>query len=72
MIAGVLTDQCVDMAVRDGADRGYLVTCVTDACAAPTPERHEGALRAFGGYCWLADTDAVEARFRALAHRAAA
>jgi len=40
------------MAVRDGADRGYLVVCVADACAAPTAERHENALRAFGGYCW--------------------
>jgi nicotinamidase-related amidase len=25
VVAGILTDQCVDMAVRDGADRGYLV-----------------------------------------------
>lgn len=71
VVAGVLTDQCVDMAVRDGADRGYLVTCVADACAAPTPERHENALRAFGGYCWLAGTDEVERRFRALAVQAA-
>ncbi|MQT11196.1 cysteine hydrolase family protein [Segnochrobactrum spirostomi] len=66
VIAGVLTDQCVDMAVRDGADRGYLVTCVGDACAAPTPERHEGALAAFGGYCWITDTETVAARFDAL------
>lgn len=66
VVAGVLTDQCVDMTVRDGADRGYLVTCVADACAAPTPERHETALKAFGGYCWVADTATVEARFQAL------
>lgn len=66
IVAGIMTDQCVDMAVRDGADRGYLVTCVTDACMAGTVERHEGALRAFGGYCWLADTDTVVARLRAL------
>ncbi|MCX5512784.1 cysteine hydrolase [Kaistia algarum] len=66
VVAGVLTDQCVDMTVRDGADRGYLVTCVTDACAAPTPERHAGALKAFGGYCWLADTATIVDRFVAL------
>jgi nicotinamidase-related amidase len=66
VVAGVLTDQCVDMAVRDAADRGYLVTCVGDACATVTPERHATALKAFGGYCWLADTDTVVARFEAL------
>ncbi|TIM59217.1 MAG: cysteine hydrolase, partial [Mesorhizobium sp.] len=26
IVAGIMTDQCVDMAVRDAADRGYLVT----------------------------------------------
>ena len=66
IITGIMTDQCVDMAVRDAADRGYLVTCVTDACATATPERHEGALKAFGGYCWLADTDTVIERLKAL------
>ncbi|OJT95602.1 cysteine hydrolase [Metarhizobium album] len=66
IITGIMTDQCVDMAVRDAADRGYLVTCVTDACATATPERHDGALEAFGGYCWLADTDTVIERLKAL------
>jgi nicotinamidase-related amidase len=67
VVAGILTDQCVDMTVRDGADRGYLVTCVSDACASPTPERHANALKAFGGYCWVTDTGTVAARFDALA-----
>jgi nicotinamidase-related amidase len=67
IVTGIMTDQCVDMAVRDGADRGYLVTCVSDACWAATKERHETALRAFGGYCWTADTDTVVARLAALA-----
>jgi nicotinamidase-related amidase len=67
IVAGILTDQCVDMAVRDGADLGYLVTCVADACAAPTQERHEQALRAFAGYCWTAQTADVVARLDALA-----
>jgi len=66
IVAGTVTDQCVDMAVRDAADRGFLVTCVSDACATYTQERHEGALRAFGGYCWISDTATVEARLRAL------
>lgn len=66
VVVGIMTDQCVDMAVRDAADRGYAVTCVHDACAASTVERHEIALKAFGGYCWLADTDEVERRFHGL------
>jgi biuret amidohydrolase len=66
IVVGIMTDQCVDMAVRDAADRGYLVTCVSDACAAANQERHDGALKAFGGYCWVTDTDTVVARFEGL------
>jgi nicotinamidase-related amidase len=39
---------------------------VSDACAAATQERHDIALKAFGGYCWVTDTDTVVARFQAL------
>jgi nicotinamidase-related amidase len=69
VIAGIMTDQCVDMAVRDAADRGYRVTCVADACAAATQERHETALSAFGGYCWLSDTATVVERFNGLGRK---
>jgi ureidoacrylate peracid hydrolase len=51
IIAGCLTDQCVDSAVRDACDLGYLVTVPTDACATLTPERHEWSLRNNSGYC---------------------
>lgn len=51
IVAGVLTDQCVDSAVRDACDLGYLVTIVTDACLSQTRERHEWALRNNRGYC---------------------
>jgi nicotinamidase-related amidase len=71
VVAGVVTDQCVDMAVRDGADRGYLVTCVKDACTTYTEARHDGALKAFGGYCWVTDTAEVVRRFEALAPKKA-
>lgn len=67
IVAGVVTDQCVDMAVRDAADRGYLVTVVDDACATYTQERHDAALRAYSGYCWTASTDTVVSRLNALA-----
>lgn len=55
-VVGMLTDQCVDMAVRDGADRGYFMVCVPDACATYTEARHDAALAAFGGYCRTTNT----------------
>ncbi len=66
IIAGVITDQCVDMAVRDAADRGYLVTVVNDACATYSEQRHDAALRAYSGYCWTTDTDTVVSRLNSL------
>jgi ureidoacrylate peracid hydrolase len=51
IIAGCLTDQCVDSAVRDACDFGYLVTVPTDACLTLTPERHEWSLKNNRGYC---------------------
>jgi ureidoacrylate peracid hydrolase len=51
VISGVVTDQCVEGAVRDGCDLGYLVTLITDACATYTAERHTNSLRAITGYC---------------------
>lgn len=56
-MTGFLTDQCVDHTVRDGADRGYYMTCVHDACAAETKARHEAALEGFRGYCRMLSTD---------------
>lgn len=64
IIAGIVTDQCVDMAVRDAADRGYLVTLVEDACATYTAERHHACLNAIKGYCWITDTETVLGRLR--------
>lgn len=67
IVAGVVTDQCVDMAVRDAADRGYLVSMPEDASATYTQERHDNAIRAYKGYCWITDTDTVVARINAIA-----
>jgi biuret amidohydrolase len=67
LISGVVTDQCVDMAVRDASDRGYLVTLAEDACATYTQARHDNALKAFGGYCWVTDTETVLGRLKDLA-----
>lgn len=50
-VTGFLTDQCVDHTIRDGADRGFHMICVSDACATDTRIRHAAALNAFKGYC---------------------
>ncbi len=50
IIVGALTDQCVDSAVRDACDFGYLVTVATDACATQSQDRHEWSLRNNRGY----------------------
>jgi nicotinamidase-related amidase len=50
VVIGLLTDQCIDHTVKDAADRGYRVVCLTDACQAETAERHAEALGCFRGY----------------------
>jgi nicotinamidase-related amidase len=55
-VTGFLTDQCIDHAVKDGADLGYYMTCVHDACAAETEARHDAALSCFKGYCRMLST----------------
>src|SRR5271154_4050202 len=50
-VVGFLTDQCIDHAVKDGADRGYYMTCIPDACMAESETRHAAALSCFKGYC---------------------
>ncbi len=59
VIVGVLTDQCIDSAVRDACDLGYLVTVVEDACATHSAERHDWALSNNSGYCRQVTTDAL-------------
>ena len=68
---GLLTDQCVESAVRDGCDLGFLMTLVDDACATYSQERHDATLRAIKGYCRQRKTDAVLAELTAERKRAA-
>ena len=58
-ISGLITDQCVESAVRDACDLGYLVTLVSDACATYSQERHDHALQEIKGYCRQVTTDAL-------------
>jgi len=64
ILSGIVTDQCVESAIRDACDLGYLVTQVTDACATYTQERHDFSLRAIKGYCRQRTTDQVIAELQ--------
>jgi ureidoacrylate peracid hydrolase len=61
IIAGLMTDQCVESALRDACDLGYLVTLVTDACTTNSAERHEQSLIGTRGYCRQRRTDELVA-----------
>jgi ureidoacrylate peracid hydrolase len=71
MVMGLLTDQCVESAVRDACDAGYLVTLIEDACATKSQERHDATLRAIKGYCRQRKTDQVLAELSAPRQQAA-
>jgi ureidoacrylate peracid hydrolase len=71
MVMGVVTDQCVESAVRDACDLGFLVTLIDDACATMSQERHDGTLRAIKGYCRQRKTDQVLAELQSWRREAA-
>ena len=59
IISGLITDQCVESAIRDACDLGYLVTQVTDACLTYSQERHDNSVSAIRGYCRQLTTEAL-------------
>ena len=65
VLSGLLTDQCIESAIRDGADLGYLITQVTDACLTHSAERQENSLRAITGYCRQRTTAEILEELRA-------
>jgi nicotinamidase-related amidase len=64
MVMGIVTDQCVETAVRDGCDRGFLMTLIDDACATYSEQRHKESLIGFKGYCRVRTTDQVVEELR--------
>ena len=65
LVMGMMTDQCVETAVRDGCDRGFLMTVIEDACATYTQHRHHEALAGYKGYCRVRTTDRMVAELTA-------
>ena len=57
VISGLITDQCVESAIRDACDLGYLVTQITDACLTYSIERHSRSIDSIKGYCRQITTD---------------
>lgn len=67
VIYGICTDQCVETAVRDACDRGFLVTLVPDCCAAGDPVREANAIAALDDhYARCRSTEALLAEFSAV------
>ena len=61
VVVGIAADQCVESAVRDACDLGYLVTLVPDACATYSADRQAASETALAGYCrQLTTTELVE------------
>eukprot|EP00397_Hematodinium_sp_SG-2012_P024275 GEMP01025275.1.p1 GENE.GEMP01025275.1~~GEMP01025275.1.p1 ORF type:complete len:248 (+),score=61.14 GEMP01025275.1:45-788(+) len=56
VICGQLTNQCVESAVRDAADLGYLVTVIEDGCAARSKDEHERGLANMRGFARIIST----------------
>ncbi len=59
VISGLITDQCVESAIRDACDLGYLVTQVTDACLTYSQQRHDNSIATIKGYCRQLTTAAL-------------
>ena len=69
IVTGLMSDQCVESAVRDACDFGYLVTLVTDACTTKTGERHEQSLIGIQGYCRQRTTEQLVTEIETAARR---
>ena len=67
IVAGVVTSGCVEVAVRDAADRSFVVTLVEDATATWSDDMQRSAIRAMQEiYAKVKTTDEVLSRLAAL------
>ena len=65
IVVGVITSGCVEVAVRDAADRGFAVTLVEDACSTWSEEMERAAIRAMSEiYAKVLATDDVVSLLR--------
>ena len=59
VVTGIVTNQCVESAVRDAADLGYLVTLVEDAVATHSQSDHEQSLKNMRGFARICSHEVV-------------
>jgi nicotinamidase-related amidase len=65
IVVGVITSGCVEVAVRDAADRGFVVTLVDDACSSWSEDMENAAIRAMSEiYAKVLSTDTVASLLR--------
>ncbi len=58
VIVGVLTNECIETAVRDASDKSYSVYLVEDGTAAFNEDLHRSSLRTLDGvYCTVVKTE---------------
>jgi ureidoacrylate peracid hydrolase len=69
VLSGLLTDQCVESAIRDACDLGYLVTQITDACLTITEDRHNNSISTIKGYCRQITSEQLVDELAGLTHR---
>ena len=60
LVCGQLTNQCIESAVRDAADFGFLVTVVEDACASKSHEEHSSGIHNMKGFARVLTTAELE------------
>jgi nicotinamidase-related amidase len=66
IVTGVVTNMCVEGAARTGAELGFDVILVDDACAAWSPEIHKASLRSLELlFCHVLNTGQVIERIKA-------
>lgn len=68
VLSGLLTDQCVESAVRDACDLGYLVTQVTDACLTVNEPRQNNSIDTIKGYCRQVTTAELLQELKEVSH----
>jgi len=60
IVAGVVTSGCIEVAVRDAADRSFAVTLADDACASWSEDMEHAAIRAMSEiYAKVLSTDEI-------------
>ena len=72
LVCGQLTNQCIESAVRDAADFGFLVTVPEDACAARSHDEHLSGVHNMKGFARVLTTAELESELLEQAPKVAA